>query len=801
MRVVKRDKSVVPFDRSRIAARLDAACEGLATDFIDRESIVDEVCKGLYSGVATSRIDQHLADTITTRLGAHPDHGLAGGRVMVFKLHEETESDLLTLYRQMRQYIHPTTGAPAALINDEVMAVMEEHHEYLQTVIDYTRSYQFDYFGFATLMRSYLLKMNNRVAERPQQMYMRVAIGIHGHDIPAVVETYEYLSRGLFTHATPTLFNAGTCQQQMSSCYLLTMKDDSIGGIYETLARCAEISKHAGGIGLSVHTIRGTGSYVRGTNGTSNGIVPMLKVFNETANYVDQGGGRRKGAFAIYLEPHHRDVFDFLDCKKHDGAPDRRAFDLFYAMWISDLFMERIENDQSWSLFCPNEAPGLCDVYGDEYKALYESYEADETIPRETISARRLWKAIIAAQFLTGGPYILFKDAVNRKSNQKNIGVIRNSNLCTEIVQYTSPDEIAVCNLASVALNRFARPGDPFDFEGLEKAVRVLVRNLNRVIDRNFYPVPEARYSNRQHRPVGIGVQGLADVFYLYHVAFDSDKARQLNKHIFESMYYAAVDESCRLAERDGPYDTFAGSPLHEGKFQFDLWGAEPTLYSMEKWDELRGRVRRNGVRNSLLIALMPTASTAQILRNTESIEPNRYNIYTRRVLSGEFLVVNRYLVDCLIRRGLWSDDIQRQLRERQGSIQTIEAIPADIKAVYRTVWEIPQRTLIDMSADRGPFVCQTQSLNLYKEEPDNTKLHYMYYYAWRKGLKTGQYYLRMRPKAQVMDTESMARAAATTEPREDSATPAEGATGPGNPKIDLRAQLQGAPSCLNCGS
>lgn len=759
LNVVKRDGSVVPLDQTKIQGRIEQVSEDLAVEYFNIPALVEEVVQGLYNYVTTANIDDLLINTLLDHTIDHPDIGLAAGRIGVLKLHHETNPDLLETFRAFRNYIHPATGSKAPLISQIVMDLMEEHHERLQREIEYTRSFQFDGFGLATLMKSYLLRLDGKVAERPQQMYMRVALGIHDDDIEAAIETYHHLSRGIFTHATPTLFNAGTCKPQMSSCFLLTMKEDSISGIFSTLGQCAEISKTAGGIGLSIHTIRARGSYVRGTNGESNGIIPMLQVFNSTAKYVDQGGGRRKGAFCIYLEPWHKDIQNFINARKHRGTKDLQVFDLFYALWIPDLFMRRVQANQTWSLFCPDDVryaiPGgveLCDLYGEEFDRVYEELEQNPSIPRTTMPAMDLWYFIVDAQSETGGPNILFKDAVNRKSNQKNLGTIRSSNLCTEVVQYSSPDEVAVCNLASIALNQFVNEETKeYDYPRLQQVVRILVRNLDKVIDRTYYPVPEARVSNLRHRPMGIGIQGLADVFYMLDLPFDSEGARTVNRNIFESMYYAAMDESCRLADVKGPYETFAGSPASEGKFQFDLWdhAVDSSRYD---WDDLKERVQRIGLRNSLLLAIMPTASTAQILRNTESIEPNRMNIFLRRVNSGEFSVVNRYLVKRLVELGLWTKEIRFKIAEHKGMIGNMEEIPEHIRNVFKTVWEIKQRALIDLAADRAPFICQTQSMNLYLSVPDRTKLTKLYFYAWRKGLKTGQYYFRDLPKAEVLD-------------------------------------------------
>lgn len=713
----------------------------------------------------------------------HPDYSILAARISVSNLHKMTVARFSELCQLFYQYKHPKTGEPAPLISKEVYDISQKHAGELDGAIVHARDFEYDYFGFKTLEKSYLLKMHGQIAERPQLLLMRVAVGIHGDDIPKVIETYNDLSNRYFTHATPTLFNAGTNMPQMSSCFLLTMKQDSIEGIYDTLKNCAIISKYAGGIGIAIHNIRASKSYIRGTNGTSNGIVPMLRVFNNTARYVDQGGGKRKGSIACYLEPWHADVFEFLDLRKNHGNESDRARDLFYALWVPDLFMKRVKENSTWSLFCPNEAPGLADCYGAKFEALYEQYE-QEGRARQTIKAQTLWFAILDSQVETGTPYILYKDACNEKSNQKNLGTIRCSNLCTEIVEYTAPDETAVCNLASISLSKLVTPATDtdqgsFDFDRLNEISQVVTRNLNKIIDRNYYPIEEARKyvcsygwlvgcffvdyvwipcrltffsccsSNLRHRPIGIGVQGLADAFQMLRLPFDSPKARQLNKDIFETIYYGAACASCELAEIDGPYSTFEGSPASQGQLQFDLWGVTPS----DRWDwaALKERIAQHGLRNSLLLAPMPTASTAQILGNNESTEPFTSNMYNRRVLAGEFTVVNKHLLRELTARGLWNEDVRNRIIADNGSIQNVKSIPESIREVYKTVWEIPQRSILDMAADRAPFICQSQSLNVHLAEPDSKKLTSMHFYAWKKGLKTGMYYLRTRPKADAI--------------------------------------------------
>jgi ribonucleoside-diphosphate reductase alpha chain len=639
-------------------------------------------------------------------------------------------------------YVDPKTGQAAGLIGDDTMEVIRANKSRLDAAIIYDRDFDFDYFGYKTLERSYLLRMDGAIVERPQQMLMRVSVGIHLDDIESAIQTYQLMSEKWFIHATPTLFNSGTPKPQMSSCFLLSMTDDSIEGIFETLRRCARISQAAGGIGLSIHNVRATGSYIKGTGGTSNGIVPMLKVFNDTARYVDQGGGKRKGAFAVYLEPWHADIFEFLDLKKNHGKEEMRARDLFYALWMNDLFMQRVKDNAEWSLFDPNEAPGLFDTYGGEFEALYHKYEA-EGKARKTIKAQDLWFAILDSQIETGTPYILYKDAANKKSNQQNLGTIRSSNLCTEIMEYTSPDEVAVCNLASLALPKYVKEDKTYDFDKLVEITRVATRNLNKVIDRNYYPIEEARTSNMRHRPIGLGVQGLADAFIMMRMPFDSPEARQMNKDIFEAMYFAACTESIELAKEHGYYESYPGSPASKGELQYDMWGVTPS----DRWDwaGLKEDLAKYGMRNSLLIAPMPTASTSQILGNNECFEAYSSNMYTRRTLSGEFVVVNKHLLHDLIGLGLWDNGMRNRLMQSNGSIADFDDIPQHLRDLYKTVWEISQRVVIDMAADRGAFICQSQSMNLFVENVNFKKLSSMHFYAWSKGLKTGMYYLRTK--------------------------------------------------------
>ena len=643
---------------------------------------------------------------------------------------------------------HAKTGKPIPMIDEKYYNIVQKHKDKLDAAVLYDRDFQYQYFGFKTLERSYLLKKDGKCVERPQQMLMRVAVGIHGEDIDAAIETYDLLSQKLFTHASPTLFNAATPRPQLSSCFLLTMASDSIEGIYDTLKQCALISKSAGGIGLNIHCIRSSGSYIAGTNGNSNGLVPMLRVFNNTARYVDQGGNKRPGAFAIYLEPWHADIFDFLDLRKNHGKEEQRARDLFYALWIPDLFMKRVKSDGNWSLMCPDECPGLHEVWGDEFEALYEKYEK-EGRARKTVKAQKLWYHIIESQIETGTPYMLYKDACNRKSNQQNLGTIKCSNLCTEIVEYSAPDEVAVCNLASIAVNMFVKPDKTFDFDKLKMVAKVVTKNLNKIIDVNFYPVIEARNSNMRHRPIGIGIQGLADAYILMRYPFESEEAATLNKQIFETIYYGALEASCEIAEVDGPYSTYSGSPVSKGILQYDMWGVTPT--SLHDWSSLKAKIAKHGIRNSLLMAPMPTASTAQILGNNESVEAYTSNIYTRRVLSGEFQVVNQHLLKDLVELGIWTDDIKNEIISTNGSIQSISSIPDHIKKLYKTVWEISQKNVIRQAADRGAFIDQSQSLNIHIAEPNFGKMSSMHFYGWESGLKTGMYYLRTKPAAQAI--------------------------------------------------
>ncbi|KMU72381.1 ribonucleoside-diphosphate reductase large chain [Coccidioides immitis RMSCC 3703] len=721
MFVYKRDgrKERVQFDK--ITARVSRLCYGLDPEHVDAAAITQKVISGVYQGVTTIELDNLAAETAAYMTVTHPDYAILAARIAVSNLHKQTKKQFSSVIDDLYHYINPKNNRPAPMISQKTYEIVMKHSAELNSAIVYDRDFNYQYFGFKTLERSYLLRINGKVAERPQHMIMRVAVGIHGEDIEKAIETYNLMSQKFFTHASPTLFNAGTPQPQMASCFLIDMKEDSIEGIYDTLKTCALISKTAGGIGLNVHRIRATGSYIAGTNGSSNGIIPMLRVFNNTARYVDQGGNKRPGAFAIYLEPWHSDIFEFLDLRKNHGKEEVRARDLFLALWTPDLFMKRVEKNGDWTLFCPNEAPGLADVYGDEFEALYEQYEK-EGRGRKTIKAQKLWYAILEAQTETGNPFMLYKDACNRKSNQKNLGTIRSSNLCTEIIEYTSPDEVAVCNLASLALPTYVDPvRGEYDFGKLHEVTQVLVRNLNKIIDGNHYPVPEARKSNFRHRPIAV--------------------ARQLNIQIFETIYHAALTASCDIAKVDGPYETYEGSPVSQGILQYDMWNVTPT--DLWDWDSLKRDIAKHGVRNSLLVAPMPTASTSQILGFNECFEPYTSNIYSRRVLAGEFQVVNPWLLKDLVDLGLWSDNMKNRIIAEGGSIQNIPNIPADIKALYKTVWEISQRTIVQMAADRGAYIDQSQSLNIHLKEPTMGKITSMHFAGWKLGLKTGMYYLR----------------------------------------------------------
>ena len=743
MLVIKRDqrKESVKFDK--ITARIEKLSYGLNTKYVKTIEIAKKVIDGIYDGVSTQELDELAAETAATLTTKHPDYAVLAARISISNLHKTTSKSFSSTMKRLYTYINPKTGQNASLLSKEIYGIINKNAAILDSSIIYDRDFSYDYFGFKTLEKSYLLKLNGIVVERPQHMLMRVAIGIHKENIDAAIETYNLLSEKWFTHATPTLFNAGTPKPQLSSCFLLTMKDDSIEGIYDTLKQCAKISQSAGGVGLSIHNVRASGSYINGTNGISNGIIPMLRNFDMTARYVDQGGGKRKGSFAIYLEPWHADIFEFLQLKKNHGKEELRARDLFYAMWVPDLFMKRVEANENWSLFSPDETKDLHETYGDDFEKLYTKYEK-EGKARKSVKAQDLWFEILESQIETGNPYILYKDAANKKSNQKNLGTIKSSNLCTEIIEYTSPDEVAVCNLASIALNKFVKDDMTYDHKKLYEITKVITKNLNKVIDVNYYPIEEAKNSNMRHRPIGIGVQGLADAFILMRYAFDSEEAKKLNTEIFETIYFGAMEASMEIAKKDGAYESYKGSPVSKGIFQFDMWGITPDSNRWD-WTKLKQKVKKNGVRNSLLLAPMPTASTSQILGNNECFEPYTSNIYTRRVLSGEFIVVNKHLLKDLINLNLWDDSMKDRLMEANGSIQEIKEIPENIKLLYRTVWEISQKSIINMAADRGAYICQSQSMNIHMQNATFGKLTSMHFHAWKKGLKTGLYYLRTK--------------------------------------------------------
>ncbi len=753
MYVIKRDgrRESVKFDK--ITARIEKLCYSLDPFFVQPLEVARKVISGLYDGVKTTELDNLAAETAASLTTKHPDYAVLAARIAISNLHKNTLKSFSATMKRLFTYLDPKTGQNAALLSKEVYDIIKKNAVELDEAIIYDRDFGYDYFGFKTLEKSYLLKLEGQIAERPQHMLMRVAVGIHQTDIASAIETYNLLSERWFTHATPTLFNAGTPKPQMSSCFLLTTQDDSIEGIYDTLKQTAKISQSAGGIGLSIHNIRATGSYIKGTNGTSNGIIPMLRVFNDTARYVDQGGGKRKGSFAIYLEPWHADVFEFLELKKNHGKEEMRARDLFYALWIPDLFMKRVEDNEEWSLFCPHECPGLSDTHGEEFEELYHKYEL-EGKARQVVKAQELWFKVLESQTETGTPYMLYKDHANSKSNQKNLGTIKSSNLCTEIIEYTSKDEVAVCNLASLALPKYVKANDKgvneFDHAKLYEVTKSATKNLNKIIDVNYYPVPEARNSNLRHRPIGLGVQGLADVFIMLRMPFESPEAQQLNKDIFETIYYASMEASMELAIKEGPYSTWEGSPISKGIFQFDMWNVTPSSGRWD-WESLREKVVKNGVRNSLLVAPMPTASTSQILGNNECFEPYTSNIYARRVLSGEFAVVNKHLLKDLIKLGLWNESMKNKLISANGSVQGIPEIPKDLKELYKTVWEIKQKTILEMAADRGAYICQSQSLNIHIQDVNFGKLTSMHFHAWKLGLKTGMYYLRTKAAADAI--------------------------------------------------
>ena len=838
MRVIKRNGTdeLVKFDK--ISSRVKKQTYDLDRDYVDAMEVSKKVISGLYDGVTSKELDKLAAETAASLTRIHPDYSVLAARIAITSLKKETNKSFKETIEKLYTYVNKKTGENAGLISDEVYKVVMDNSDKIEAMIVHDRDFNFDYFGYKTLEKAYLLKIDGSIAETPQHLYMRVAVGIWGDNLKEVQKTYEMLSTGYFTHATPTLFNAGTKKPQLSSCFLLDIDSDSIQGIYKTLADCAAISQSAGGIGLNIHKVRAKGSYIKGTNGESNGIVPMLKVFNETARYVDQGGGKRKGSIAVYLEPWHSDIKDFINLKKNHGKEEARARDLFLALWIPDLFMERVEANTYWTLFDPAEVPGLIDAVDSEtnkaFTALYEKYESEGK--GETINARDLWLHILENQIETGVPYILYKDAANNKSNQKNLGTIKSSNLCTEIIEYTSPEETAVCNLASIALPKFVNiPSGKtksrdkglrtFDFDKLYEVSYQVTVNLNRVIDVNWYPTAETERSNLRHRPVGIGVQGLADLFAMMSLPFEDDLAKKLNEDIFETIYFAAMTASKDMAKKAykdrtktlkdselivdktfGAYSTFKGSPLSEGIFQFDMWGVKSDeLSGRWDWDSLRKEVMTYGVTNSLLLAPMPTASTAQILGNNECFEPFTSNIYKRNVLSGEFVMVNKHLVLDLIDLNLWNDEIRLMMIKENGSIQNIPQIPINLKEVYKTVWEMKSANLIDMAADRGKFICQSQSMNLFMRDANVAKLNKALFYGWKKGLKTGMYYLRSNSKTQARQSLGVDDSMINEIPKIDTMIPKPISSSMSAEEIEamngLTCSLDNPDDCIACGS
>jgi len=747
MNVMKRNGNLETVSFDKILQRMKRV--GREADLkLNYTQLAMKVIDQLYDGISTTRIDELSAEQCASLSSTHPDYNVLGGRIIISNHQKNTEPSFINVMTRLYEF-RDKHGEHYPLISQELYNVIQKYPEQIESMLCYERDYLIEYFGFKTLERSYLMKLDGVIIERIQHMWLRVSIGIHGENLDRVKETYDLMSQKYFTHATPTLFNAGTPKPQLSSCFLQAMESDSVDGIYNTLKECAKISKWAGGIGLHIHNIRASGSHIRGTNGKSNGIVPMLKVFNNTAKYIDQGGGRRNGSFAIYLEPWHADIEMFLEMRKNHGDEEMKARDLFYALWIPDLFMKRVKANADWTLMCPDECPGLSDVYGDEFERLYESYE-QQNKGRMTIKARQLWFHMLDAQMETGTPYMLFKDSCNRKSNQKNVGVIKSSNLCTEIIEYSDENETAVCNLASIALPTFIdRLNGVFDYEKLHEVVKVITYNLNRVIDINYYPTEKTRVSNMRHRPIGLGVQGLADVFILLDLPFYSMKAKSINKRIFETIYHAALECSCELAQSQGVYDSFAGSPASQGILQFDLWEHNQTNEFFD-WNDMKSKIQQFGLRNSLLVAPMPTASTSQILGYNECIEPITSNIYSRRTGAGEFVLANKYMMMDLIKLDLWNEGVKNNIIANNGSIQQLDIVPQEIRDKYKTVWEIPMRELIDMSADRGVYICQSQSLNLWLEDPNYNTLTSMHFYSWTKGLKTGIYYLRRRGRHQA---------------------------------------------------
>ena len=772
MRVRKRNGELVPIEFDKILHRIKKIGQEQNVH-INFSSLAMRIIDQLYDTIETSKRDELTAQQCASQVTQHIDYGKMASALSVSNLHKETTGNFAKVSQSLFNFKDIHNGE-YPLVDTNYNTIVQENAEKIQEIIDYKNDYLFDYFGFKTLERAYLFRVHGKIVERPQDMWMRVAIGIHGSNLEHAFKTYRLMSEKYFTHATPTLFNAGTPRPQLSSCYLLAMEDDSVDGIYNTLKDCANISKYAGGIGLHIHNVRASGTHIRGTNGTSNGIVPMLRVFNNTARYIDQGGGRRNGSFAMYLEPWHADIFPFLEMRKNHGDEEMKARDLFYALWIPDLFMKRVETNAKWTLMCPHECPGLSDVYGDEFEELYIKYE-NENKGRKTIDARKLWFHILDSQMETGTPYLLYKDAVNYKSNQKNLGTIKSSNLCTEITEFSNHEETAVCNLASIGLPMYVNSeSKTFDYDKLHEVTKVVTRNLDKIIDVNFYPTTKTKTSNMRHRPIGIGVQGLADVFIMMGLSFNSDESKEINKNIFETIYHASMETSYEIAferyqqysknkkslhlsddekeklnkEHIGAYSTFKNSPLFYGKFQFDLWDVKPS--ERYDWDDLRQKVMMRGVRNSLLVAPMPTASTSQILGNNECFEPITSNIYSRSTLAGEFMVANKHLMKELKELNMWNEEIKNNIIENKGSVKYIDGLPEYIKEKYKTVWEIPMKDIILMAKDRGAFICQGQSLNLWQEEPNYSSLTSMHFYSWKQGLKTGVYYLRRKAKHQA---------------------------------------------------
>ena len=754
MYVIKRNNMKEPVSFDKIKWRIENLSHKILDDknsdllSINPIIIAQKVINGIYDGVKTTELDNLAAETAAYMSVDHPDYGIMASRISISNLQKQTDSSFTNTMKVLYDYIHPKTNEHCPLISKELYEISVLFKKEINSFIDYSRDFNYDFFGFKTLQRAYLIKTNGEIRERPQHMLMRVSLGIHGNNIQKAFETYDLMSNLVFTHASPTLFNCGTPKSQNSSCFLVKLKDDSIEGIFSTLKDCAHISKHAGGIGLSIHDLRASNSFIKGTNGTSSGIVPFIKLYNDTARAVNQGG-KRNGSFSIYLEPWHADIFEFLELKKNTGKEEQRARDLFYALWIPDLFMKRVEENGLWSLMCPHECPGLSDCWGDKFEELYTRYESEGKY-RKQIKAQDLWRAIIDIQIETGTPYMLYKDHCNRKSNQQNLGTIKSSNLCSEIVEFSSSNETSVCNLSSIALNKFVKRNRVYDYYSLYEVTGIITRNLNKIIDINYYPVPEAKNSNMKHRPIGIGVQGLADTFALLKIPFDSEEASILNKNIFETIYYGAVEASMELAKIEGPYSSFKGSPMSKGIFQFDMWDVTPDS-GLWDWDSLKRDVVKYGVRNSLLVALMPTASTSQIMGNYESFEPCTSNIYTRRVLSGEFMVINKHLLKDLIELGIWNYDMKNMIIANKGSVQNIEEIPQNLKDIYKTVWEIKQRVLVDMAVDRGAYIDQSQSFNVHMKDVTFSKMTSLHFYTWKLGLKTGMYYLRTRPSVDAI--------------------------------------------------